>query len=76
MKGFYMPSRYDAKVFFFATAGGDPWVCDPEDVWPKYLPNAEWIRLPANHLSMMIGRHAVHLAVEISERLKRVAPAG
>ena len=74
MKGLYTPSRYDAKLFFFATAGGDPWVCDPEDVWPKYLPNAEWLRLPGNHLSLMIGRNAVRLAKEISERLKQVAP--
>jgi thioesterase domain-containing protein len=77
MKGFYMPSRYDGKLYFFAsTPGGVPLgCCDPEEVWPKYLPNAEWIRLPGNHLSMMIGRHAVLLAGEISERLKQVAPA-
>jgi thioesterase domain-containing protein len=76
MKGFYMPSRYDAKVFFFASAASNPGVCDLEDVWPKYLPNAEWIRLPGDHLSMMIGRNAVRLAKEISERLKQVAPVG
>ena len=43
--------------------------------WPKYLPRAEWIRVPGNHLSMLIGRNAVRLAAEITEQLKRVAQA-
>ena len=75
MKGFYTPSRYDGKAFVFASIGGDPSVCDPEQVWPKYLPNAKWIRVPGNHLSVLIGRNAVRLAGEISECLKQVAPA-
>jgi thioesterase domain-containing protein len=75
MKGFYTPSHYDGKAFVFASIGGDPAVCDPEQVWPKYLPNAKWIRVPGNHLSMLIGRNAVRLAGEISECLKQVAPA-
>jgi thioesterase domain-containing protein len=75
MKGFYTPSRYDGKAFVFASIGGDPSVCDPEQVWPKYLPNAKWIRVPGNHLSVLIGRNAIRLAGEISECLKQAAPA-
>jgi thioesterase domain-containing protein len=75
MRGRYMPSRYDGKAFFFASAGGDSLVCDPLRVWPKYLPNAEWTRVPGNHLSMILGRNAVFLAAEISRRLDQTLTA-
>jgi len=75
MKGFYTPSQYDGKAYVFASTAGDVSVCDPEQVWPKYLPNAKWIRVPGNHLSMLIGRNAVRLAGAISDCLKQVAPA-
>jgi thioesterase domain-containing protein len=75
MKGFYRPRPYDGKVFFFVSAGGDNATCVPKQVWPRYLPGAEWISVPGNHLSIMIGRHAARLAVEISERLRQAAPA-
>jgi thioesterase domain-containing protein len=74
MKGFYTPRRYDGQVFFFASARGDPLACDPKAVWPKYLPRAEWISVPGNHLSMLLGRNAVRLAAEITEQMKQVAP--
>jgi thioesterase domain-containing protein len=73
MKGFYKPSRYDGKVFFFVSAGGDPLACHPEQVWPKYLPDIEWIPVPGNHINSMFGRYAVRLASEMSDRLKRTA---
>lgn len=75
MKGFYTPTSYDGEVSFFASAGGDYLACDPEKVWPKYLPHAEWIRVPGNHLSMMFGRKAAWLADAISVRLKQAAGA-
>jgi len=71
MKGFYKPSRYDGRVYFFVSAGGDPLACHPRQVWPKYLPNAEWVPIPGNHINSMFGRYAARLASEISERLKR-----
>ncbi|HEX4183061.1 MAG TPA: thioesterase domain-containing protein [Caulobacteraceae bacterium] len=71
MKGFYKPSLYDGEVFFLVSAGGDKLTCSPKQVWPKYLPRAEWISVPGNHLSIMVGRHAARLAREISERLRR-----
>ncbi len=71
MKGFYAPSRYDGKVYFFVSAGGDPLACHPKRVWPKYLPDAEWVSIPGNHINSMFGRYAVRLAAEISDRLKR-----
>jgi thioesterase domain-containing protein len=75
MKGFYKPSRYDGKVFFFASKRGDPLACDPQQVWPKYLPNAEWIRVPGTHVNTMFGRYAAKLAAGISARLQRAGPA-
>ena len=75
MKGFYKPSRYDGKVFFFASKRGDPLACDPQQVWPKYLPNAEWIRVPGDHVNTMFGRYAAKLAAKISAHLQREAPA-
>jgi thioesterase domain-containing protein len=70
----YTPEEYGGEVTFFASVGGDPLVCDPREVWPVYLPNAEWVRVPGNHLSMMVGRNAAVLACEISQRLKRIEP--
>jgi thioesterase domain-containing protein len=75
MKGFYKPTPYDGQVFFFIAAGGDHLTCPPKQVWPRYLPNAEWVSVPGNHLSILIGRHAVRLAAEISGRLRQTAPA-
>ena len=69
MKGLYRPSRYDGKVFFLVSAGGDPLACHPRQVWPKYLPHAEWIPVPGNHINAMFGRYAVRLAAEVSDRL-------
>jgi hypothetical protein len=75
MKGFYTPRRYDGQVFFFASTRGEPLVCcDPQAVWPKYLPRAKWIRLPGDHHSILLGRKAVRLAAEITEQMKQVAP--
>jgi thioesterase domain-containing protein len=71
MKGFYTPSRYDGKVFFFASRRGDPLACDPQQVWPKYLPNAEWVRVAGNHVTAVFGRNAAQLAAGISARLAR-----
>jgi len=75
MKGLYTPSRYDGKVFFFASKGGDPLACAPDQVWPKYLPDAEWVRVPGNHINTMFGRHVARLAGEISARLNRAVPS-
>jgi thioesterase domain-containing protein len=74
MKGLYAPTRYDGKVFFFASTGGDPLACDPEQIWPRYLPDAEWVRVPGNHVNTMFGRNVGRLAAEISTRLNRAAP--
>ena len=74
MKGFYTPRRYDGRAFFFASERGEPLVCDPQAVWPKYLPRAEWIHLPGDHFSLLIGRRAARLAAEITKRMRQVAP--
>jgi thioesterase domain-containing protein len=74
MYGFYRPRLYDGQVFFFTSAGGDPLGCDPRSVWPRYLPRAEWIRVPGDHLSMLVGRNAARLAAELTDRIMRVSP--
>jgi thioesterase domain-containing protein len=74
MKGFYTPRRYDGQVSFFASTGHDPSTCDPQAVWPKYLPRAKWVRLPGDHHSILLGRRAVRLAAEITEQMEQVAP--
>jgi thioesterase domain-containing protein/aryl carrier-like protein len=75
MKGFYTPQRYDGCAFFFASEGGHSLVCDPQAVWPKYLPRTEWIRVPGDHLSMLIGRNAIHLATALAARMRLCLPS-
>jgi hypothetical protein len=74
MKGHYTPRRYDGPVVFFASTGGHSLVCDPQAVWPKYLPQTEWIRLPGDHLSMLIGRNVARLAADLADRMRSLAP--
>ena len=74
MKGFYVPRPYDGRVFFFTSARGEPLVCDPQAVWPKYLPHTDWISVPGDHYSILLGRRAAHLAAEITKRMRQVAP--
>jgi len=74
MKGLYRPNLYDGKVTFFVSARGDSLTCGPKQVWPKYLPFVEWVGVPGNHLSILVGRHAARLASEISVRMNRDAP--
>ena len=74
MKGFYTPRFYDGPVFFFASSGGDASTCDPLAIWPKYLPQVTWMRLPGDHLSMLLSHNAIALATEITERIRQVAP--
>jgi thioesterase domain-containing protein len=70
MKGLYRPCRYDGPVSFFVSRGGDPEACSPLEVWPRYFSDVEWVTVPGNHVSMMVGRHAKHLAEEMTRRLK------
>jgi len=70
MKGLYEPEPYPWPLIFFLSRGGDPASCSPRKLWQKYLPNAEWLTVPGNHTSMIMGRHAKHLAGEMTKRLK------
>lgn len=69
MKGLYRPRRYDGPVTFFFSMQGSPVDCDARALWRPYLPQAEWVAIRGNHLSMIIGRNARTLAAEISSRL-------
>jgi thioesterase domain-containing protein len=70
MRGTYKPKPYDGPVTFFTSRGGDQAACSPKSVWPKYLPHAEWVEVSGNHTSMVMGRHARHLAAEMAKRFK------
>jgi thioesterase domain-containing protein len=70
MKGLYCPRTYDGPVSFFVSRAGDPEACSPLKVWPRYLSDVEWVSVPGNHLSMIVGRYAKQLAEEMTKRLK------
>lgn len=69
LKGLFRPSAYSGRVVFFVAIQGSPIDCDPHAVWRPYLPNAEWVHMRGNHLSIVVGRNAHRLAGEISQRL-------
>ncbi|MBN9669902.1 thioesterase domain-containing protein [Roseibium aggregatum] len=70
MKGLFRPKRYDGKVVFYRALGGSPIDCDPKRVWPRYLPNAEWVDIKGNHLSAVVGRNGVALGENVGGRLR------
>jgi thioesterase domain-containing protein len=69
MRGLYRPQPYDGPVTFFISRGGDPAACSPRDIWPKYLPNMQWVEASGTHTSMIMGRHARQLADDMTKRL-------
>jgi len=69
MKGLYRPKRFDGDVVFYRALGGSPIDCDPRRVWPRYLPNAEWVDIRGNHLSAIVGRNGVSLGRDVGKRL-------
>jgi thioesterase domain-containing protein len=69
MRAGYRPIAYDGPVSVFKATIVDRLTLDPKLVWPPYLPRAEWIVLPGNHLTIIHGRHAARLASEIVKRL-------
>lgn len=70
MKGLYRPTRYDGPVAFYRSELGSPIDCDVREIWPALLPSADFITVPGNHLSMMIGRNAKKLGADVSRRLR------
>ncbi len=73
MKGLYRPERFRAPLVFYRTEGGSPVDCDPKRIWDRILPDAEWVDVPGNHQSIMVGRHARALAADLSRRLSQLA---
>jgi len=71
MKGVYKPDRYDGELTFFRSAQGSPVDCDPKSIWRHLLVHAEWVDVAGNHQSMIVGRNASALALELSTRLTR-----
>jgi len=69
MKGLYKPSPYDGEVTFYRSLQGSPVDCDPKSIWGRFLPHADWVDVPGNHQSMIVGRNASTLGGELSKRL-------
>jgi hypothetical protein len=69
MWGRYKPARYDGQVRFFVAKGVNPISCCPTRYWHDYLGDIEWIWVPGNHITMMIGKYASKLTVEVAARL-------
>jgi thioesterase domain-containing protein len=75
MWGFYRPAPYDGHVSFFVAKGVNPISCYPNRYWHEYLGDIEWVWVPGNHITMMIGKYAAKLTAEVSVRLSpRAAP--
>lgn len=71
MKGVYKPNGYDGELTFYRSLQGSPVDCDPKSIWGRLLVNADWVDVPGNHQSMIVGRNAGTLARGLSERLAR-----
>jgi len=69
MWGRYQPARYDGQVTFFLAKGVNPITCSPRLYWSNYLPQIEWVQVPGNHITMMIGRNAAALTAEVARRV-------
>ncbi|POF28895.1 thioesterase domain-containing protein [Roseibium marinum] len=71
MKGLYRPTVYDGRLVYYRAKGGDPTECDQRLIWQPFLPNAEWVDVRGNHLSVIVGKNGVALGQDISRRLER-----
>jgi thioesterase domain-containing protein len=69
MWGLYEPAPYDGHVSFFVAKGVNPISCCPTRYWHKYLSDVDWVWVPGNHITMMIGKYAGKLTAEVSARL-------
>ena len=70
MWGLYEPARYDGQVTFFFAISPNSISCSPQKYWPAYLSHVDWVPVPGNHITMMVGRYAVKLTAEVSARLR------
>jgi len=70
MKGLYRPSVYDGELVYYRARGGSANDCDPRLIWRPYLPNAEWVDVRGNHLSVLVGKNGAALGEEISRHLR------
>ncbi|PYE28931.1 thioesterase superfamily protein [Rhizobium sp. PP-CC-3A-592] len=70
MKGLYRPSVYDGPLVFFASTSGSPIDCNAKRIWKTYLPEARWVSVSGNHLSMIVARNARKLAAVMDMHLR------
>ena len=72
--GPYEPQPYDGDVAFFLARGVNPFCCSPALYMGRYLRSVEWVQVPGNHISMMLGRYAAALTAEVAKRLNPTLP--
>jgi thioesterase domain-containing protein len=65
----YRLQPFAEPVTFYQSTTGDPLVCDPLKVWPRYLSNLRVRTVPGGHETMLRGKNAKVLAARISEDL-------
>ncbi|MHA7773361.1 thioesterase domain-containing protein [Roseibium sp. M-1] len=73
MRGVYRPRPYEGPVVFYRAIGGSLNLCDPHEIWDRYLPNAEWVDVRGNHLSVIFGRNGVAIGQDLTVRLKEIS---
>lgn len=70
MKGLYRPDVYDGPLVFFVSKSGSPIDCNAKRIWSPFLPEARWVAVSGNHLSMIVGRNARKLAAVMDMHLR------
>lgn len=70
MKGLYKPELYRDAVTFYVSRGGSPVECRARPSWQPFLPQAEWVDVPGNHLSMLVGRRGRTLGALVGKHIQ------
>lgn len=73
IKGLYRPRVYDGPLLFLGSKSGSPIDCDATRLWKPYLPKAEWVSTPGNHLSMIVARNGRRIAARMDLYLDAAA---
>jgi acetoacetyl-CoA synthetase len=63
------PTRYEGKVFCFNSTEGDGSMCEPVKIWPRFLPNVVFTKVPGGHASVILPPHVQFLGKAITASL-------
>ncbi|HVJ42133.1 MAG TPA: thioesterase domain-containing protein [Dongiaceae bacterium] len=72
----YRFRRYTGAVTYFRSEAGDPLMCRPEVVWPRYFPKLRFVVTPGDHASMIMPPNAAALAAIVCSHLPQAVEAG